>query len=138
MLEILGVPGHQRASIAVYDPQTGVLITGDIVYPGHLFVFSAADWIDFVASIERLVDWAATHPVQWVLGCHIEWSSQPGGCLTWGTPAHPDERVLELSPHVLKKIHVNAQSMGATPVSSDVPEDFVIHPVYLCPINGGC
>ena len=39
--------------------------------------------------------WANKRPVTWVPGCHTEMTSQPGGCLPWGTPAHPDEHVLE-------------------------------------------
>jgi hydroxyacylglutathione hydrolase len=38
VLEVSAIPGHQRASIAVYDPWTGWLLTGDTVYPGRLYV----------------------------------------------------------------------------------------------------
>jgi len=36
VLEVLGSPGHHPAAITVYDPWTGVLLTGDTVYPGRL------------------------------------------------------------------------------------------------------
>ncbi len=138
VLDVLTTPGHQVASLTFYDRRTQLLLTGDIVYPGHLFVFSQQDWGVFKTSIERLLNFAGKNPVEWVLGCHIEWSSQPGGCYPWGTAAHPDEHVLQLEPQVLKNIHENAREMGDTPVCGDVQDNFVIHPVYLCPISAGC
>ena len=138
MLDVLTTPGHHNASLTFYDRRTQLLLTGDIVYPGHLFSFSQLGWDEFRDSIERLLHFAGSHPIEWVLGCHIEWSSQPGGCYTWGTASHPDEHVLQLSPQVLKKIHESAQSMGNNPVCGNVQDNFVIHPVYLCGIGGGC
>ena len=38
VLDVTGIPGHHRASIAVFDPWTGFLLTGDTVYPGRLYV----------------------------------------------------------------------------------------------------
>ena len=34
VLEVLGSPGHHAAAITVYDPWTGILLTGDTVCPG--------------------------------------------------------------------------------------------------------
>jgi len=137
-LDVLATPGHHPASLTFYDSRTQLLLTGDIVYPGHLFIFAQSQWDDFKDSIERLLHFAGTNPVEWVLGCHIEWTSQPGGCLSWGTSAHPDERVLQMRPQVLKEIHDTAASMGNNPVCGNVQDDFVIHPVYVCGITGGC
>lgn len=39
LLTILPMPGHHRASVAVYDPWSGVLLTGDTIYPGRLYVY---------------------------------------------------------------------------------------------------
>jgi glyoxylase-like metal-dependent hydrolase (beta-lactamase superfamily II) len=136
-LDVMMTPGHHPASLTFYDRRTQLLLTGDIVYPGHLFVFSPAAWTDFKDSIERMLHFSATHPVEWVLGCHIELSSQ-GVCYPWGTGVHPDEHVLQLQPQVLKEIHDAAEAMGDSPVCGIVHPDFVIHPVYLCPINEGC
>ena len=41
------------ASIAVYDPASGFLLTGDTVLPGRLYAF---DFPEFVASLDLLVD----------------------------------------------------------------------------------
>jgi len=37
-LDILYTPGHEDSSICVYDPQTNILNTGDLLYPGRLYV----------------------------------------------------------------------------------------------------
>src|SRR5205807_2197941 len=68
-LKIIPVPGHEETHIAVYDPQTHLLLTGDTLYPGRLYV---SNWNAYRASIERLVTFSETHPVKYVLGAHIE------------------------------------------------------------------
>ena len=50
--EITGTPGHHEASISVFDPWTGFLLTGDTVYPGRLYVHDMPAFID---SLERLL-----------------------------------------------------------------------------------
>ncbi|HET9896881.1 MAG TPA: MBL fold metallo-hydrolase [Streptosporangiaceae bacterium] len=41
VLELTGIPGHHAASVAVYDPWSGFLLTGDTVYPGRLYAFGS-------------------------------------------------------------------------------------------------
>ena len=60
VLEVTGCPGHHPASIAVLDPWSGFLLTGDTVYPGRLYV---DDMPAFVASLDRLVDLAGSRRV---------------------------------------------------------------------------
>ncbi len=55
MLDLTGIPGHQAASLLVYDRWTGLLFTGDSVYPGRLYV---PDFPAFVDSMRRAVDFA--------------------------------------------------------------------------------
>jgi hydroxyacylglutathione hydrolase len=74
VLDVLGIPGHQDASIALYDRKTGNLLTGDSLYPGRLYV---SDFPAFVASAKRLADFARTHTIAHVLGTHIEQSATP-------------------------------------------------------------
>jgi len=133
VIDVLGTPGHLNGSVTLYDRDTHLLLTGDIVYPGHLFVFSALDWPDFVTSIRRLVNWAATHPVEYVLGCHIEMSADPGGSFAYGTQVHPNEHVLQFRPDILLKVYAAASAMGNQPACR-IFDEFVIHPVYLCGI----
>lgn len=62
-LSVVAIPGHQEASIAMYDANTGLLLTGDTVYPGRLYV---RDMPAFLSSLERLVAFTQTHKVSHV------------------------------------------------------------------------
>ena len=53
ILDCLATPGHHEAAVTYYDRYTGILFTGDTIYPGRLYVF---DWPAFVRSIDRLVE----------------------------------------------------------------------------------
>ena len=52
-IDVIPIPGHDAASVAYYDAKTGVLLTGDSLYPGRLYV---RDWAGFVASTKRMAD----------------------------------------------------------------------------------
>jgi len=51
-LTIIPIPGHTDDSIAVYDADTQLLLTGDSFYPGELFF---EDFANYQRSIEKLV-----------------------------------------------------------------------------------
>lgn len=38
ILKVIAAPGHQEEAVAVYDAQTGWLLTGDSLYPGRIYV----------------------------------------------------------------------------------------------------
>jgi glyoxylase-like metal-dependent hydrolase (beta-lactamase superfamily II) len=109
-LDILGSPGHHRAAITCYDPWTGLLFTGDTVLPGRLYVFDAAA---YAATLDRLVSFAADHPITHVLGCHIEMTTKPGRDYPLGATYQPHEHPLQLTPADLVTIRDAARS--ATP-----------------------
>ena len=134
VLDVLAIPGHQAASLAFYDRDTGLLLTGDSVYPGHLFIPQPADFGTFKESTKRLVDFAAANEVSHVLGTHIEYSDTPFQPYPWATSVHPAERKLELTPDVLRRIYVGASQMGAT-AQCQIFSDFVIHPLFACGSN---
>ena len=69
IVDVIPIPGHNDASIALYDRLTGNLLTGDSLYPGRL---SAADFPASAASAQRLADFVAERPIAHVLGTHIE------------------------------------------------------------------
>jgi virginiamycin B lyase len=94
ILDVIPIPGHNDASIALYDRLTGILLTGDSVYPGRLY---AADFPAFVASNQRLVDFTRDKPVSHILGTHIEQVRTPFEDYPRGTQYQPDEHVLELT-----------------------------------------
>lgn len=130
-LDVLGIPGHEASHIAIYDARTELLLTGDSIYPGHLFIFQASNWPVYVASLRRLAEFGLTHPVKWVLGCHIEMSGAPFGLLPYGLPAHPNEHVLQLPSGVLIDAFRAAASMGASPACK-VLTHFALHPTFVC------
>jgi hydroxyacylglutathione hydrolase len=124
-LEIIPIPGHQAASIAVYDPVTHLLFTGDTVYPGRLYV---QDWSAFRASIQRLVTFTAHHKVAYVVGNHIEMSRTPGLDYPTGTTFQPDEHPLPLRVAELQKLNRDLQSIGDQPTRR-VEGAFIIEPM---------
>jgi glyoxylase-like metal-dependent hydrolase (beta-lactamase superfamily II) len=108
VLDLIPIPGHDAASIALYDRQTGNLMTGDSVYPGRLHV-AEAEIPTFAASAKRLADFAKDHPIAHVLGAHVEQSNVP----YLDYPRHapqPEEHPLALSRAHL--IELNAAFMA--------------------------
>ena len=49
VLNIIPIPGNEQASIAVYDPETKILLSGDSFYPGRLYI---RDWDAYKLSIQ--------------------------------------------------------------------------------------
>src|SRR5262245_56037105 len=93
VLDVIPIPGHEATSIAIYDRQTAILFTGDTLYPGRLYV---KDQVQFVNSIQRLVDFTQNKIVAHILGNHIENSRTPYLDYKVGTVYQPDEQSLEL------------------------------------------
>jgi hydroxyacylglutathione hydrolase len=121
-LTLLAVPGHLDDHIAVYDPRTRILLSGDVFYPGFLFV---NDRRAFRQSIARLADFLAVHPVTMLLGCHIEMSRAPGLVYAYGTTYQPFEHALELYPHHLLELHAAIGAMGDD-LTRKVFDDFIL------------
>jgi glyoxylase-like metal-dependent hydrolase (beta-lactamase superfamily II) len=101
VLECWPSPGHHDAAVTFYDPSTGLLLTGDTVYPGRLYI---RDWPAFVRSIDRLIAFCGTHTVTHVLGCHIEMSREPGVDYPIFTTYQPDEPPLQMTGDQLRQI----------------------------------
>lgn len=126
VLDVLGIPGHEPTHIAIYDRRTGLLFTGDSLYPGLLFV---NDWAAYRTSIGRLAQFAAAHPIAHVLGAHIEMTSTPKQVYPYGTTYQPAEHVLPLSAAHIVELDMALTQLGATPPGSPVAyDDFVIDP----------
>jgi len=70
VLDIIPTPGHDDTELAIYDRQTALLLVGDTLYPGRLYINGTAD--EFQASVQRMLDFTADKPVAHVLGTHIE------------------------------------------------------------------
>lgn len=95
-LAIIPIPGHSPSSIAFFDCATGLLITGDTLLPGYLYV---ADFEADTASISRLINFIETNRlnVTSILGAHIEMTKQNKVIYPTGTTYQPNERLLNLS-----------------------------------------
>jgi hydroxyacylglutathione hydrolase len=123
VLEITGCPGHHRTSIAVYDPWSGFLVTGDTVCRGRLYV---RDFPAFTASLDRLIAFAAARPVSHVMGCHIEMTRRPGRDYPLGATYQPDEPVLQMTTDQLAAIRAAAGPIADRPGVHPY-DDFIIY-----------
>lgn len=127
-LHILPTPGHQSAAIMVYDPKLRILLSGDTLYPGRLYVP-----VNFVAdnraSVNRLSMFAARYPIRAVLGAHIEMSREKGRDYTHEAAAHPDEHPLELPVATIAELKAGMRASLDTPDERKVHDDFIIVPV---------
>ena len=108
-LTLIATPGHQEEAIAIYDPHTQWLLTGDTFYPGNIYV---KHWPDYRASIARLATFAKAHPVSAVLGAHIEMSDKPGELYPVGTLYQPNEASLVLLPEDLMALDAALEKVG--------------------------
>ena len=98
VIDAIPIPGHDIVSMALYDRQTGILLTGDSVYPGRIYI---RDFAAFALSNARLVHFTEGKPVSHILGCHIEETSTPFLDYPVGTIYQPQEHALALSRGVL-------------------------------------
>jgi hydroxyacylglutathione hydrolase len=127
VLEVTGIPGHHAASIAVYDPWSGFLVTGDTVLPGRLYV---RDFPGFTASLDRLVAFAGSRSVSHVMGCHIEMTRSPGRDYPVGCLYQPDEPQLQMTVGQLASVRDAAASVAGRQ-GMHAFDDFIIY-------NGPC
>ncbi len=111
-LTVFAIPGHEPTHIAVFDQRTGILLTGDLLYPGLLTV---RNWPAFRASARRLRDFTARHTVRMALGHHIEMTRTPGLAYPLGATWQPDEHPLPLGVRDIEALHLACERMGETP-----------------------
>jgi glyoxylase-like metal-dependent hydrolase (beta-lactamase superfamily II) len=112
VLNIVPIPGHDEYAIALYDRKTGILLTGDNLYPGRLYI---PDFPTYKASTERLIAFLEGKPVADVLGNHIEETRTPFKDFPIGSIYHPNEHRLELSFGDLLELEDGLKSMAGAP-----------------------
>ena len=112
VIDAVPIPGHDVASIALYDRQTAILLTGDSLYPGRIYV---RDFPAFAASNARMVKFTADKPVSHILGCHIEQSRTPFLDYPVGTIYQPEEHELSLSRGDLLEMQAGIEALHGTP-----------------------
>lgn len=127
-LRILPTPGHQAAAIMVYDPRLKILLSGDTLYPGRLYV--PVNFLgDNRASVDRLAAFAARHPIRAALGAHIEMTRSPGRDYGHEAPTHPDEHRLELGASSIGELRAGLKAKLDVPDTPQFHDDFIIYPV---------
>jgi hydroxyacylglutathione hydrolase len=92
-IQVIPAPGHHPDHVVFYDPQSQSLFTGDFLLVGRLLV----DDLDaYEASARRVADFVKAHPVEHVLGAHIELDVM-GKPYPSGATYHPNERTRPLT-----------------------------------------
>ena len=124
MIDIIPIPGHSKAGIAFYDRNTGILLSGDSLYPGRLYV---QDFAAFQASTERMIEFTKGKPVAHALGNHIEETDTPFLDYPVGTMYQPNEHELALTRGSLLELGAALLSMHGVPQRMALA-DFTIWP----------
>jgi glyoxylase-like metal-dependent hydrolase (beta-lactamase superfamily II) len=140
-LELIPAPGHTQDSVAIYDYEQRLLFTGDTLYPGMLFV---EDWATFPDSLRRLIQFSQDHPIEWLLGGHVEMSARNSWngmheYFFFGTNTHWNEHPLQMPlPYLSKALEVIDTTLSAS--ESDAPSydatviDQQFHSIPLVPV----
>jgi glyoxylase-like metal-dependent hydrolase (beta-lactamase superfamily II) len=128
VLSVIPTPGHQAAAAMFYDPRLKILLSGDTLYPGRLYVpvnFMA----DNRASVDRVAAFAATHTIRAALGAHIEMTRTAGRDYGHEAPSHPDEHPLELPVSAIAELKVGLKAPLNVPEKAQVHNHFIVMPV---------
>lgn len=121
-LKIIPVPGHEGSSIAIYDPKSKMMMTGDIMYPGRLYI---GQYGQFKDSLDRLKAFSEENEVAAYLGGHVEMSSTPGVDNGFTNYAET-ERSLVLRNSDLH--HLNEAAHANTEERRVTMDQFIIYP----------
>jgi glyoxylase-like metal-dependent hydrolase (beta-lactamase superfamily II) len=129
VLDLIPIPGHHATHFAIYDRRTGLLFTGDSLYPGRLYINNAAGggWTQYKASNQRMVDFVRERPIAWILGTHVEMSTTPGVDFPLGSTSHPNEHVLQLGRRHLYELNDAIHALPGP--QQQVHDDFIIFPL---------
>lgn len=110
-LAIIPIPGHEASAIAFYDCATGLLMTGDTLTPGRLYI---SDFSANVQSISRLVNFIETNRlnITSILGAHIEMTKRNQVDYPYGATYQPNERQLNMSLEHLQQLNSELQAQS--------------------------
>jgi glyoxylase-like metal-dependent hydrolase (beta-lactamase superfamily II) len=126
-IDVIPMPGHEPAEIALFDRRTRLLLTGDALYPGRLYVRAGADWDAYRKSVDRVADYTRDLHVSWILGNHIEMTRTPGRDYAMHIATHPDEHPLQLPYSAQLEVRKSLDAMGNEP-RLDIHPDFILYP----------
>lgn len=125
-LEVIPVPGHEEAHIALYDRRAKLLLSGDTLYPGLLVI---RDWVAYRHSVARLKRFADNNEIRFILGAHIEMRSAPGKWFGYPTTFQPGEHVLQLEVRHLLELNDALSKMPRPQI--DRHNDFIVQPANM-------
>lgn len=94
VLDVLPTPGLDESAISVFDEWSGILFTGNTLYPGRLVI---RDYARYLESLESLADLSRKETLRFVLGGRIEMSAEPGLDYMLRSNYRPNERSLQLT-----------------------------------------
>lgn len=89
--------GHSDDDYAFVIPRLNLLLSGDVIYPGYLYV---RHWNGFIIEVERIAAAVKKYNIEWLIGCHIERDIQ-GGYFECGEPNINPEVPLALPSNVV-------------------------------------
>jgi glyoxylase-like metal-dependent hydrolase (beta-lactamase superfamily II) len=133
VLDVIPTPGHHPSHIMLFDEKTRLLLSGDTLYPGRLYV-PVDQFGAYRDSIDRVVAFTQARKVSHILGAHIEMTTTPGQDFPMRAPAHPNEHALELPFADLLALQAAVHAMGDTPVR-DSHDDFIVYPLPPTPTS---
>ena len=127
IVDLIPTPGHQESHVMVFDRDTRLLFSGDVIYPGRLY-FRCTGVSEYKRSIDRLVKFTENQGVKWVLGAHIELSYKPGKSYDGSDLQRTDERLLELPPTVITDVQIATAGMENAP-RVEAYDNFTLFPI---------
>jgi glyoxylase-like metal-dependent hydrolase (beta-lactamase superfamily II) len=127
VLDIIPSPGHEPAEITVFDERTHILMTGDELYPGRLYV-PADQFEAYRHTLDRVFNFTQSRQVSWVFGTHIEMTRKPGRDFPFHAASHPLEHRLELPYADFLELRAAVDKMGPQ-AQLDVHKDFILYPL---------
>ncbi|NOX93717.1 MAG: MBL fold metallo-hydrolase [Alphaproteobacteria bacterium] len=131
VVDILPTPGHHDSHIMIYDRTTDILFSGDTIYPGRIY-FRCGNTAELKASIDRIANFSKTNNIRWVLGAHIEMTTEPGQSFQSEDRARQNEHALELQPGIINEMHAALGAMIDAPRVESFDE-FVLFPIPADP-----
>ena len=124
IIDLIPTPGHHKDHIVFYDREAKLLFTGDFLLQGRLLV---SDLDAYQASAQRVADFLKEHPVEQVLGAHIELDIT-GTPYPAGTTFHPNERTRPLT--TLDVYNLPAALADFNGFYSRYPNFIVVNPIH--------
>merc|ERR1712176_569931 len=92
-LEVMYTPGHTPDSLSLYLPAENRLFTGDLIYPGSIYLYlPGSDLREFAESIDKLRELVESKPRGLVFSC---------GHITPNLPAASLQELIEVVPTML-------------------------------------